>query len=104
MRVPHRQDGAVASRHRDDHRRGEGAAPHGAGVPRDFKREDFEGSGERKIAPKWAGGKSCTGVEYLAQIGLPNVYFHVTVAYAILRHAGVELGKQDFMGALPLRD
>jgi hypothetical protein len=69
-----------------------------------FKREDFEGAAERKVGPKWAGGKSCNGFEYLTQIGLPNFYFHVTVAYAILRHAGVELGKQDFMGALPLRD
>jgi len=29
---------------------------------------------------------------------LPNVYFHVTTAYAILRHNGVEIGKQDFLG------
>jgi hypothetical protein len=34
---------------------------------------------------------------------LPNFYFHLTTAYAILRKNGVELGKQDFLGELPLK-
>ena len=38
------------------------------------------------------------GQDYLLQWVLPNVYFHVTTAYNILRHNGVELGKQDFLG------
>jgi hypothetical protein len=38
------------------------------------------------------------GFAYLTQWMLPNVYFHVTTAYAILRHNGVELGKRDFLG------
>jgi hypothetical protein len=33
---------------------------------------------------------------------LPNFYFHCTAAYAILRHGGVEIGKRDFMGTIPL--
>ena len=45
----------------------------------------------------------CTmkGEAYLKHFALPNFYFHVTTAYALLRHNGVELGKSDFLGALP---
>jgi uncharacterized protein len=43
------------------------------------------------------------GDDYLNHFVLPNVYFHLTAAYAILRHAGVEIGKQDFLGAIPLK-
>ena len=39
-----------------------------------------------------------TGSQYLTGFVLPNFYFHVTTAYAILRHCGVEIGKQDFLG------
>jgi hypothetical protein len=38
---------------------------------------------------------------YLVLSGLPNFYFHVTTAYNILRHCGVELGKRDFLGSTP---
>jgi hypothetical protein len=38
------------------------------------------------------------GLPYLTSFALPNFYFHVTTAYAILRHNGVELGKRDFVG------
>jgi uncharacterized protein len=41
------------------------------------------------------------GADYLHHFGLPNFYFHVTAAYAILRANGVELGKRDFMGKTP---
>ena len=37
------------------------------------------------------------GAQYLANVGLPNFYFHVTTAYALLRHNGVEIGKADFL-------
>lgn len=40
------------------------------------------------------------GLPYLLDFVLPNIYFHVTTVYAILRHNGVELGKQDFLGNL----
>jgi len=43
------------------------------------------------------------GDDYLNHFVLPNFYFHVTAAYAILRHCGVELGKRDFMGAIPMK-
>ena len=41
------------------------------------------------------------GQAFLAHFALPNFYFHSTNAYSILRHCGVELGKRDFMGAIP---
>jgi hypothetical protein len=43
------------------------------------------------------------GSDYLNHFLLPNVYFHLTAAYAILRHCGVELGKEDFLGAIPMK-
>lgn len=39
-----------------------------------------------------------SGLAYLTDFVLPNVYFHVTTAYAILRHNGLEIGKKDFLG------
>ncbi len=41
------------------------------------------------------------GADYLAHYAMPNFYFHSSMTYAILRHCGVELGKRDFMGAVP---
>lgn len=40
-----------------------------------------------------------TGENYLKHFVLPNLYFHATTTYALLRHAGVEIGKKDFLGA-----
>jgi hypothetical protein len=43
------------------------------------------------------------GDDYLTHFVLPNFYFHCTAAYAVLRHAGVEVGKRDFLGAIPIK-
>ena len=43
------------------------------------------------------------GSDYLHHFVMPNFYFHLTTAYDILRHSGVEIGKRDFFGAIPLR-
>jgi hypothetical protein len=43
------------------------------------------------------------GADYLNHFVLPNFYFHLTTAYDILRHSGVEIGKRDFFGAIPMR-
>lgn len=61
----------------------------------------IDGSGEREISFK-SGGQplKMSGLDYLLKYVLPNVYFHVTTAYAILRHNGVELGKADYLGRL----
>jgi hypothetical protein len=43
------------------------------------------------------------GADYLNHFVLPNFYFHAATAYDILRHCGVEIGKRDFIGAIPMR-
>lgn len=64
----------------------------------------YEGADERRVAPAWLRGKWVTGEEYTRQFSIPNFYFHLTTAYAILRHNGVSLGKMDFIGPVALRD
>src|SRR5262245_15452860 len=60
----------------------------------------YVGAHNRKIVVPWAPGKLIAGDDYLLQIVIPNALFHITMAYAILRHNGVELGKRDFLGSL----
>jgi hypothetical protein len=68
-----------------------------------FKAEDFKGAEERKISqPRWEG-KYLTGFEFATQHAIPNMYFHVTTAYAILRHSGVPVGKKDYLGEMPYK-
>lgn len=61
----------------------------------------FEGSGERQIVLRPGTPKERTigGQAYLLAYGLPQFFFHVTTAYDLLRHNGVEIGKKDYMGA-----
>ena len=67
-----------------------------------MKETDFAGWETRKIShPRWEG--HLTGKDYFYQHAIPNVYFHVTTAYAILRNNGVEIGKKDFLGTLPFQ-
>ena len=69
---------------------------------------DVAGCEERLVAPRMLpgilDGKWVKGDHFLTQWSLPNFYFHVTTAYAILRHNGVELGKRDFVGTLPAHE
>ena len=58
----------------------------------------YAGAIERKIGLPWAPGRSLVGEDYLLQIIMPNVYFHLAMTYAILRHNGVDIGKMDFLG------
>lgn len=59
----------------------------------------IDGSEAKKIVvPMGKESMSFEGMPYLLSFILPNVYFHITTAYAILRHNGVELGKIDFLG------
>jgi hypothetical protein len=44
-----------------------------------------------------------SGADYFVEHAVPNFYFHLTHAYAILRHNGVGLGKRDYLGALTLK-
>lgn len=61
----------------------------------------FEGSATREIVTQ-AGTpkeKRFTGSSYLLNYGLPHFFFHVTTAYNLLRHNGVEVGKKDYIGS-----
>jgi hypothetical protein len=69
-----------------------------------FSAKDFEGAGERKVTLPWLEGKHMVGDDYLVEMVVPNLMFHLTTTYAILRHAGVDLGKRDYLGALTIRD
>ena len=66
-----------------------------------FSPADIDGSEERTVEMRLLGGQTkFTGQQYLLNFGIPNFYFHVVAAYAILRHNGVPLGKADFIGTI----
>jgi hypothetical protein len=68
-----------------------------------FTSGDFDAIESRTISlPRWEG-KSMRASDYFIEHALPNFFFHFTMAYAILRHNGVDIGKRDYLGALSLR-
>src|SRR5262245_35941865 len=69
-----------------------------------FKESDFDGWESRKVPLSFTPGKGCTASVFLTEMNLPNTYFHLTMAYAILRHNGVTLGKRSYLGAFELID
>jgi hypothetical protein len=61
----------------------------------------IDGSESRAVVLNLQGKKiTFTGQDYLLNFALPNFYFHHAIAYAILRHNGVEIGKADYLGPL----
>jgi len=64
-----------------------------------FTAEQIDGTEDKAIVTK-RGDKEThyTGMQFLLGHAMPNVYFHVTTAYNILRHNGVEIGKRDYLG------
>jgi hypothetical protein len=64
-----------------------------------FSPQDLAGSEDREVVIKFPNGMGYrfVGDQYLAGFALPNFFFHATTAYAILRNAGVPLGKPDFL-------
>ena len=68
-----------------------------------LNKDHFKGAEAKKITtPRWEG-KWLTGDEYAVHHVLPNLYFHVTTAYSILRHNGVDIGKVDYLGSMPYK-
>jgi uncharacterized protein len=65
----------------------------------------IDASAERDIRFPLGGGTTgqMKGADYLNYFVLPNYYFHLTTAYDILRHCGVDIGKRDFIGSIPLQ-
>jgi hypothetical protein len=68
-----------------------------------FSAKDFAGAATVTVTqPRWEG-KTMTGADYFLEHVVPNLFFHVTTAYAILRHNGVPVGKLDYLGTLTMR-
>jgi len=64
---------------------------------------DFDAiDGLSVTTPRWKG-KSMSSPDYFVEHALPNFFFHLAVAYAILRHNGVDVGKKDYLGAISYR-
>lgn len=65
-----------------------------------IKPEEINGSEDRDIIirPSTPKEKKFNGESYLLHYGLPQFFFHITTAYAILRNNGIEIGKRDYMG------
>jgi hypothetical protein len=68
------------------------------------KESQYADARERKVKLSWAPGKVIGGEDYLLQMTIPNTFFHIAMAYAILRHNGVDVGKMDFLGSINLVD
>jgi hypothetical protein len=65
-----------------------------------FSERDFEGVDQRTVTtPRWEG-KSLSAINYLVEHSMPNFFFHLTVAYALLRHNGVDVSKRDYINGL----
>jgi len=63
----------------------------------------IDASADREITfPLGPNKGQMRGGDYLNHFVLPNFYFHLTAAYAIVRHCGIEVGKRDFLGAIPI--
>ena len=65
----------------------------------------YAGAADRTVSLSFAPtGKVLGGEDYLLQMTIPNTFFHIAMAYAILRHNGVDVGKMDFLGPINLVD
>jgi hypothetical protein len=69
-----------------------------------YTEADFDGAKDRLVELSFMPGKVLSTADYLNEMALPNFYFHASMAYAILRHNGVPLGKMIYIGSLNLKD
>ncbi|MGB8679411.1 MAG: DUF1993 family protein, partial [Pseudolabrys sp.] len=64
----------------------------------------IDASSEREITfPLGPNKGQMKGIDYLNHFVLPNFYFHLTAAYIAVRNFGVDVGKRDFLGTIPLK-
>jgi len=66
--------------------------------------ENFDNASEEKIVLPFIQGKFQSAEDYLRDYALPNFFFHVVIAYAIIRNQGLPIGKSDFINDLNLQD
>lgn len=71
---------------------------------RTFTPDQFAETHTREVTLPYFPGKHFIGHDFLIEYALPNFFFHVNMAYAIIRSRGVPLGKADYLGALTLHD
>jgi hypothetical protein len=67
-------------------------------------RKKYVGADKRTITLSWEPGKVIAAPDYTLQVLIPNLNFHIAMAYAILRNNGVDVGKMDFLGRLNMID
>ena len=104
-RTPRRRRTAERRGHRDDDRSAQTRLVKTIAYLKTLDPKRIDASADRDIKFPLGGGTSglMKGADYLNHFVLPNYYFHLTAAYAILRHCGVEIGKRDFIGSIPLQ-
>lgn len=101
-----RTSGKDAPKHEDNETTVEGLRARVAAVVSwldTFSEADFDGADSREVTLSFAPGMVISASDYLMEMAVPNTYFHLCMAYAILRHNGVELGKRDYLASLNLR-
>jgi hypothetical protein len=64
----------------------------------------FADATARKVTLPYFKDKYMTGFDYAREYAVPNFLFHVVTAYGLVRHAGVPIGKADYMNGMPLKD
>lgn len=69
---------------------------------RKVSKDDVNQGEDTVVTVKYFPGQHFTGYGYATSYAIPNFFFHLTIAYAILRNIGVPLGKADYIGTLPL--
>jgi len=69
-----------------------------------FSVGDFANAETRTVPLGFMPGKGLAAQDFMLELNLPNTYFHLCMAYALLRHNGVDLGKIDYLGSLNLKD
>lgn len=67
---------------------------------KNFTEADFADAATREVRLPWAADKVYPGEVFALQHSIPNIYFHLTTAYNLLRHNGVPVGKADFLGTI----
>ncbi|MBY0316396.1 MAG: DUF1993 domain-containing protein [Bdellovibrionales bacterium] len=65
---------------------------------KEFEKEEFKDYSQQKMSFPWNPGNYLMGEDYLVSHSLPNLYFHMSTVYSILRLHGVPLGKSDYLG------
>ncbi len=64
----------------------------------------YQGAADRRVTLPYFPDKYMTGYDYTREYALPNFFFHVAMAYAIVRKNGVAIGKADYINGMPLKD